>query len=123
MIYRPVNHSGASNSQLLSLDNIHHLTDLADEGGRKLKFILAVPARRYGDLVETFQGSGCGRPTLKGIVSGLVAHDAARSLEQSDARRKRTGELEAMGNAMVTKLDAQDQGKSALGRRASDREP
>lgn len=40
---------------LLSLDNIHHLTDIADKGGRKLEFILAVPARRYSDLVETFQ--------------------------------------------------------------------
>ena len=36
---------------LLSLDNIHHLTDMADQGGRKLEFILAVPARRYSDLV------------------------------------------------------------------------
>lgn len=34
---------------LLSLDNIHHLTEVADQGGRKLEFILAVPARRMGN--------------------------------------------------------------------------
>ncbi|MCB1602744.1 MAG: IS1634 family transposase, partial [Xanthomonadales bacterium] len=38
---------------LLSLDNIGELTAMADQGGRKLEFILAVPARRYGELVET----------------------------------------------------------------------
>lgn len=41
---------------LLSLDNIDTLTTLADQGGRKLEFILAVSARRYGELVETFRG-------------------------------------------------------------------
>ena len=40
---------------LLSLDNIHHLTDMANQGGRKLEFILAVPARRYGELTGTFR--------------------------------------------------------------------
>ena len=39
---------------LLSLDNIGELSDLADQGGRRLEFILAVPARRYADLTETF---------------------------------------------------------------------
>src|SRR6056297_3975590 len=41
---------------LLSLDNIDALTSLAEQDGRTLEFILAVPARRYGDLVETFRG-------------------------------------------------------------------
>ncbi len=40
---------------LLSLDNIGELTALADQGGRRLEFILAVPARRHADLVETFR--------------------------------------------------------------------
>ena len=51
----------------------------------------------------------------------IVAHDATRASEQGEARRARISELEAMGNTMVAKLDAQDQGKSAKGRRASDR--
>ena len=39
---------------LLSLENIGELSELADRGGRRLEFILAVPARRYADLTETF---------------------------------------------------------------------
>jgi transposase len=111
---------------LLSLDNIHHLTEMADQGARKLEFILAVPARRYGDLVKTFRefdfsdGDGLREASFEGHRL-IVAHDAARALEQGESRRARINELEAMGNAMVAKLDRQDEGKSEKGRRASDR--
>lgn len=111
---------------LLSLDNIHHLTDMADKDGRKLEFILAVPARRYSDLLETFwsfdfsEGDGLREASFEGHRL-IVAHDAARAREQGETRRARIDELEAMGNAMVTKLDRQDEGNSAKGRRASDR--
>lgn len=40
---------------LLSLENIGEPGTLADQGGRKLEFILAVPARRYAELVDTFR--------------------------------------------------------------------
>jgi hypothetical protein len=111
---------------LLSLDNIHHLTDIADKGGRKLEFILAVPARRYSDLLETFQnfdfsdGDGLREASFEGHRL-IVAHDSGRAKEQGAARRARIDELDAMGNAMVAKLDRQDEGKSEKGRRASDR--
>ena len=111
---------------LLSLDNIHHLTDMADKDGRKLEFILAVPARRYSDLMETFRGFdfSAGDGLREASFEGhrlIVAHDAARAREQGGTRRARIDELEAMGNAMVAKLDRQDEGNSAKGRRASDR--
>ena len=111
---------------LLSLDNIHHLTDMADKDGRKLEFILAVPARRYSDLVEIFRGFdfGAGDGLREASFEGhrlIVAHDATRATDQGEARRTRINEMEAMANAMVAKLDAQDDGKSARGRRASDR--
>ena len=51
----------------------------------------------------------------------IVAHDVARALEQGETRRARIDELEAMAQKMVGKLDAQDAGKTAKGRRASDR--
>ncbi len=111
---------------LLSLDNIQHLTEMADQGGRKLEFILAVPARRYSDLVKTFQdfdfsdGNGLREASFEGHRL-IVAHDAKRALEQGESRQARIDELEAMGNAMVAKLDRQDDGKSEKGRRASDR--
>ena len=119
---------------LLSLDNIGALTALADQGGRTLEFILAVPARRYGELVETFRGlafdaDGPGAGLAEAAFAGhrlIVAHDPLRAAEQGDRRRARIAELEAMAETMVAKLDAQDaaratKAKAARGRRASDR--
>ncbi|TCM74920.1 IS1634 family transposase, partial [Rhodovulum steppense] len=110
---------------LLSLENIGELTALADRGGRKLEFILAVPARRYADLVETFQALGFSDEGLaEASFAGhrlIVAHDPIRAADQSDRRRARIAELEAQAGKMVAKLDAQDGGQTARGRRASDR--
>ena len=110
---------------LLSLDNIGELTAMADQGGRKLEFILAVPARRYAELVETFHSlafddDGLAETRFAGHRL-IVAHDPLRAQEQSDKRRRRIAELEIMAEKMVAKLDAQDEGQSARGRRASDR--
>ncbi len=110
---------------LLSLDNIGELTALADRGDRRLEFILAVPARRYAELVETFQGlvfddDGLAESAFAGHRL-IVAHDALRAAEQGDRRCARIAELEAMAETMVGKLDAQDAGQTAKGRRASDR--
>ena len=110
---------------LLSLDNIDALTSLAEQGGRTLEFILAVPARRYSDLVETFRDMAFDENELaEDRFAGhrlIVAHDPLRATEQGDRRRARIAELEAMAEKMVGKLDAQDAGKTAKGRRASDR--
>jgi hypothetical protein len=112
---------------LLSLENIGELTALAEQtrGGRTLEFILAVPARRYGELVETFRGLAFDEEGLaEASFAGhrlVVAHDPLRAAEQGDARRGRIAELEAMAEKMVSRLDAQDEGQTARGRRASDR--
>jgi hypothetical protein len=109
---------------LLSLDNIDALTALAEQDGRTLEFILAVPARRYGDLVETFGKLSFEDGLAEDRFVGhrlIVAHDPCRAAEQRDRRRTRIAELEVMAQKMVGKLDAQDAGKTAKGRRASDR--
>ncbi|TVP83801.1 IS1634 family transposase [Thioalkalivibrio sp.] len=110
---------------LLSLDNIDELTALADTGDRRLEFILAVPARRYAELVDTFRAlafddAGLAEASFAGHRL-IVAHDPLRAEEQTARRRARITELEAMAEKMVAKLDAQDAGKTARGRRASDR--
>ena len=110
---------------LLSLDNIGALTALAQEGGRTLEFILAVPARRYSELVETFRGlafdgDGLAEATFAGHRL-IVTHDPLRAAEQGETRRTRIAELEAMAEKMVGKLNAQDEGATPQGRRASDR--
>ncbi|WP_138473504.1 IS1634 family transposase, partial [Poseidonocella sp. HB161398] len=110
---------------LLSQENIGELTALADRDGRKLEFILAVPARRYAELAETCQGLAFDADGLaEAEFAGhrlIVAHDPLRAHEQSDRRRARIRELEEMGERLAGKLDGQDAGKTARGRRASDR--
>jgi transposase len=109
---------------LLSLDNIAELTDLAEVKVRKLQFIIAVPARRYGELSETFEtlefADGLSESTFAGHRL-VVAHDSARAAEQSARRRDRIQELEDFASKLVKKLDGQDEGVSEKGRRASDR--
>ena len=110
---------------LLSLDNIDALTSLAEQGGRTLEFILAVPARRYSDLVETFRHMAFGEDQLaEGRFAShrlIVAYDPSRAAEQGERRRLAISKLEDFAEKMVGKLDAQDAGKTAKGRRASDR--
>jgi hypothetical protein len=70
------------------------LTAMADEGGRKLEFILAVPARRYAELVETFRGLTFDEGLAEASFAGhrlIVAHDPLRSQEQSDTRARGHG--------------------------------
>ena len=110
---------------LLSMDNIGELTALAAQGGRSLEFVLAVPARRASELAETFRhltfsGEGLAEARFAGQRL-IVAHDPVRADAQSARRRARIAELEAMAEKMVTRLDAQDAGETARGRRASDR--
>jgi hypothetical protein len=111
---------------LLSLDNVSELTSMAESqaGGRKLEFILAVPARRYADLVDIFQGLAFTDGLAEASFAGhrlIVAHDQDRAALQSEHRRARIAELEAMAAKMVKKLDGQEFGETARGRRASDR--
>ena len=109
---------------LLSLDNIDALTRLAEQGGRTLEFILALPARRYSDLVETFKNMTFEDGLAEDRFAGhrlIVAHDPERAVEQGDRRRARIAELEAMAEKMTEKIKVQDEGKVTRGRRASDR--
>lgn len=109
---------------LLSLDNVTELTRLAEAAGRTLEFILAVPARRYAELGGTLEN----RPFDDGLAESrfagqrlVVAHDPVRAAEQSTKRRERIQTLVAFAETLVKKLDAQDEGLSERGRRATDR--
>lgn len=109
---------------LLSLDNIAELTELAEVKSRKLQFIIAVPARRYGELSETFETLTFTDGLSESMFAGhrlVVAHDPARAAEQSARRRDRIKEQEDFAAKLVNKLDGQDEGVSEKGRRASDR--
>ena len=109
---------------LLSLGNVAELTKLAEESSRKLQFILAVPARRYQDLNEVFETLTFEEGLAEGTFADhrlVVAHDHERAQEQSARRRKRIQEQVDFAETLVNKLNAQDEGVTEKGRRASDR--
>lgn len=100
---------------LLSLDTIDELTGLCLPGGQPLEFILAVPARRYGDLAETV---GVLQERLNWTAAAeeqfaesqwqglrlVVAHDPVRAAQQSAERDRRIQEIEHQGEVWVSRL-------------------
>jgi len=109
---------------LLSLDNVAQLAEVAAQSARRIEFILAVPARRYAELGGTMDAL----EFVNGLAESrfadhrlVVAHDPGRAAEQGARRRTRIAELEAFAQRLVTKLDAQDEGLTERGRRATDR--
>lgn len=112
---------------LLSLDNVAELGALATATSRQLQFILAVPARRYRELGGTLEGLTFD-PLSASIAESqfaghrlVVAHDPVRAAEQAAKRRRKIAELEGIAAKLVSKLDAQDAGRTERGRKASDR--
>ena len=86
-------------------------------GGRRLEFFLAVPARRYAEVVETFRAlslddAGMAEASFAGARL-IVANAPLRAEEQTTRRRARIADFEAMAEKMVARLDAQDDGKTA----------
>ena len=109
---------------LLSLDNVAELSKLAESTQRTLQFILAVPARRYIELGGTLAALSFENGLAEGRFADhrlVVAHDPRRATEQAAKRRARIQELEQFAETLVAKLDAQDEGTTQRGRRASDR--
>ena len=114
---------------LLSLDNIDELGKIKLPGGQALEFILAVPGRRYGEFAEILQAFQTrAAVATQEIVEQtswqhlrlVVAHHPQRAQEQTQLRRERIAALEAQAQAWAGKLDGQDGGQVARGRKLSD---
>lgn len=116
---------------LLSLDQLAGLEELA-VAGTTLEYILAVPARRYGELTDTVsnldftattedpaEGDRIRETTWQGRRL-IVAHDPLTAAQQTAERQNRLADLLAQGEQWVQKLDAQDQGLRFKGRRLTD---
>lgn len=121
---------------LLSVDNLAML-DALKAGDRPLEYIVAVPGRRYAEFVDVLADA---QPLCAGATAQVVgevpwspakakdspvkrlvwAHDPQRALEQSSQRQARMDELIQRAEHSVAKLDAQDAGQSARGRKLSD---
>ena len=114
---------------LLSLDNIDELGKIKLPGGQALEFILAVPGRRYGEFVEVLQAfqtkaalaeQEIVEETCWHDLRLVVAHHPQRATEQTALRRERIAALETQAQTWAGKLDGQDAGLSARGRKLSD---
>ena len=114
---------------LLSLDNLEELLALKLDEGQTLEFILAVPARRYGefhDILQRFNDT-ITDPENETISETrwqdlrlVVAHNPQTAQHQTDWRRSRIEELENKADQWASKLDGQDSGKVSRGRKLSD---
>ena len=114
---------------LLSLDNMEALQEIKLDDGRMLEFILAVPARRYGDFLEiltqfqakiTDQEQETIDETLWQDKRLVIAHHPVRAKEQTEWRKAKIKDLEDKANKWAGKLDEQDTGTKYRGRKLSD---
>lgn len=115
---------------LLSIDNLDALADIRLDSGEPLEFVLAVPGRRYSefaDLLRPYHEQQC-VPATEEVVGELawrdlrlvVAHNPQVASETQTLRREKIQALEAQAAAWVGKLDAQDVGVKARGKKLSD---
>lgn len=114
---------------MLSLEQVEQLQALELPKGVSLSWILAVPARRYGEFMDPVValsgGLDAAAPCVVETHSGehrlVVAHDPQVAAAMGEARRARIEEIEQDAQRLADKLDAQEDGKRARGRKASDR--
>ena len=114
---------------LLSLDNLQSISEIKI-GEQPLEFILAVPARRYGDfeaILGDFHRSAC-TPATEEVTREfrwegcrlIVAHRPDIAEEQTRRRDEQIAALQADAARWTGKLNAQDEGKCYRGRKLSD---
>lgn len=114
---------------LLSLDNLESIRQI-QVGDHNLEFILAVPARRYGDfdqILSSFHKNQCAEATdeVFGEMewSGfrlIVAHRPDMAKAQQEKRAQTIRSLEEDATKWAGKLDKQDSGRVYRGRKLSD---
>jgi transposase len=114
---------------LLSLENLQSISEIK-VGEKPLEFILAVPARRYGDfedILGAFHRNTCTQAEQE--VTGefrwqdhrlIVAHRPDLAEEQSRRRDEQIAALQGDAAKWTGKLNEQDEGKRYRGRKLSD---
>lgn len=115
---------------LLSIDSLAELQSITLPSGRPLEFILAVPGRRYsefGSLLKDWHQKQCvkaveevvGEVTWQALRL-IAAHDPHTAARRGEHRDKTLAELEQQAETWVGKLEAQEAGQRARGRKLSD---
>ena len=114
---------------LLSIDNLRELQGITLPGGGKLEFILAVPGRRYAEFVDLLSPlqDQCANASTEVVTQTswnnlrlVIAHDPSAATEASAKRDAVIKTLQQQAAIWAGKLDEQDAGKAARGRKLSD---
>jgi len=114
---------------LLSIDNLRELQGITLPGGGKLEFILAVPGRRYAEFVDLLSllQDHCANASTEVVTQTswnnlrlVIAHDPSAATEASAKRDAVIKTLQQQAAIWAGKLDEQDAGKAARGRKLSD---
>ena len=114
---------------LLSLDNLEELGKIKLPSDQAMEFILGVPGRRYGEFagvlkaIQTKAAAATQEIIEETSWQGLrlvVAHHPQRAGEQAQLRNERIAALQEQAQAWAGKLDGQDAGQKAKGRKLSD---
>ena len=115
---------------LLSQDNLAELQAITLPCGTPLEFILAVPGRRYGEVVDVVAPLHAAQfahakdetlgETQWNDLRLIVAHNPDTAAAQTAARAETIATLEQQATQWVGKLDEQDTGKRSRGRKLSD---
>jgi len=114
---------------LLSIDNLRELQGITLPGGGKLEFILAVPGRRYAEFVDLLSPlqDHCANASTEVVTQTswnnlrlVIAHDPSAATEASAKRDAVIKTLQQQAAIWAGKLDEQDAGKAARGRKLSD---
>lgn len=115
---------------LLSIDSLADLQSITLPSGRPLEFILAVPGRRYSELaplLENWHRTHClsAAEEVVGEVAWqqlrlIAAHNPQTAAQMGQRRDTTIAELEQQAEQCTAKLQAQDAGQRARGRKLSD---
>ena len=116
---------------LLSIDNLDAVEAL-EVDGRRLEYIVAVPASRYAeftDLLDELPFAATADSVREGTSETfgegrrvIAAFDPKRAKAQAERRQAKLDEMVAFGEKLASKLDHQDDGtnKPSRGRKATD---
>jgi transposase len=113
----------------LSIDNLQELQAIKLPGGAPLEFILAVPGRRYSEFLDLLAPLQEHYQQAQDEVLAqvpwnelrlVVAHDPKAAAQASAKRDAQIQTLQEQALRWVGKLEDQDRGKTARGRKLSD---
>lgn len=117
---------------LLNLDNLEALESVRLPSGKPLEYILAVPTTRYGDFEATIrplQESQANQTESAADWQGetlwqgrrlVIDHCEDMARYQRESRQQQLDDLQAQADVLFSKLQDQEEGKTARGRKLSE---